>query len=150
MIGLLQRVSEAEISVQNQSIAKIASGLLVLIGIEKDDREKQADRLLQRLLNYRVFNDSDGKMNRSLLDINGDLLLVSQFTLAADTHKGQRPSFSAAADPVTGERLYDYLVASAVKKYAQVQSGIFAADMQISLVNDGPVTFWLQVKPDKD
>ncbi len=149
MIGLLQRVSEANVSVDNKAVAKISIGLLVLIGIERDDGKKQANRLLQRLLNYRVFNDADGKMNCSLKDINGGLLFVPQFTLPADTRKGQRPSFSPAADPVSGKHLYDYLVTRARQDYVNVQSGIFAADMKVSLINDGPVTFWLQTNPDK-
>ncbi len=149
MIGLLQRASEASVYVHNKTVAEISKGLLVLIGIEKNDGEKQADRLLERLLNYRVFNDADGKMNCSLKDINGDLLLVPQFTLPADTRKGQRPSFSPAADPLSGEHLYDYFVSRARQDYTNVQSGIFAADMQVSLINDGPVTFWLQTNPDK-
>ncbi len=145
MIGLLQRVTEARVDIDSKTVGQIAGGLLVFIGIEKTDSEKQADRLLERLLNYRVFSDTDDKMNLSLKDVNGGLLLVSQFTLAAETDKGQRPSFSSAADPQTSKRLYSYLVQKAILEHSQVESGIFAADMQVSLCNDGPVTFWLQV-----
>jgi len=144
MIGLLQRVTQACVTVENKTVAKINSGLLVLIGVEKDDTEKQADRLFERLLGYRVFPDADGKMNLSLKDTKGDLLLVPQFTLPADTRKGMRPSFSAAAPPETGKRLFDYLVKIAGKQHHSVETGIFAADMKITLTNDGPVTFWLQ------
>ena len=150
MIGLLQRVTEARVEVKGQTIAQIATGLLVFIGIEKNDSEKHADLLVDRLLNYRVFPDADGKMNLSLKDINGSLLLVSQFTLAAETDRGQRPSFSSAANPETSKLLYNYLVQQARANHRLVESGIFAADMMISLCNDGPVTFWLQVCPDRD
>ena len=144
MIGLLQRVSTA--SVYHHTIAQIQEGLLVLIGIEKQDSETQADRLIDKIIGYRVFSDSEGKMNLSLIDIQGELLLVPQFTLPADTKKGMRPSFSSAASPESGERLYTYLVTQARKKYEKVSSGQFGADMQVTLTNDGPVTFWLQVK----
>lgn len=145
MIGLLQRVTSAQVTVKQQSIARIGQGLLVLIGIEKEDSEKQADRLIERLLNYRVFSDRDGKMNLSLQDVQGGLLLVPQFTLPADTKKGLRPSFSSVAAPELGTRLFTYLLNQAKQKYKQVESGEFGADMQVSLTNDGPVTFWLQV-----
>ena len=147
MIGLLQRVSEASVSVENEIIGAIGPGLMVLVGVEKNDTEAQADRLLQRLLAYRVFADADGKMNLSLADVNGGLLLVPQFTLAADTRKGARPSFSSAATPQQGRILFDYLLGQARQQHATVASGCFGADMQVSLVNNGPVTFWLQVTP---
>ena len=144
MIGLLQRVTQACVTVDNRTVAKINSGLLVLIGVEKDDTEKQADRLFERFLGYRVFPDSNDKMNLSLKDIDGDLLLVPQFTLPADTRKGMRPSFSAAAPPETGKRLFNYLVKIAREQHHSIETGIFGADMKITLTNDGPVTFWLQ------
>ncbi len=144
MIGLLQRVSEARVQVGEDLIAAIGRGLLVLVGVEKSDDEPRVDRLLERLLGYRVFPDSAGRMNLSLQDIGGGLLLVPQFTLAADTKKGTRASFTAAASPVEGERLFAYLVARARRLHLEVQTGRFGADMQVALVNDGPVTFWLQ------
>ncbi len=144
MIGLLQRVRQAAVAVNGSTIGKIDQGLLVLIGIEKKDTPSHADRLLHRLLGYRVFSDEQGKMNLSLTDIAGGLLLVPQFTLPADTRKGMRPSFSKAAPPEQGKELFDYLLAEARKAYQHVEAGQFAADMQVSLINDGPVTFWLQ------
>jgi D-tyrosyl-tRNA(Tyr) deacylase len=145
MIGLLQRVSRAEVQVDGEQVGAIERGLLVLVGVERDDGEAQAERLLQRLLGYRVFADEQGKMNLSLSAVQGGLLLVPQFTLAADTRKGARPSFSSAATPEQGQRLFDYLLAQARQQHPQVASGRFGADMQVSLTNDGPVTFWLQV-----
>lgn len=145
MIGLLQRVAEASVSVDSEIIGRINRGLMVLIGVEKNDTQAQADRLLERLLGYRVFPDHEDKMNLSLVDINGGLLLVPQFTLPADTKKGMRPSFSSAASPEQGQQLFDYLVTNAKTKHGNVATGSFGADMQVSLVNDGPVTFWLQV-----
>jgi D-tyrosyl-tRNA(Tyr) deacylase len=147
MIGLLQRVSEASVSVEGEVIGAIGRGLLVLVGIERGDGEAQADRLLERLLGYRVFADDDDKMNLSLQDIGGGLLLVPQFTLPADTHKGTRPSFTPAAAPDEGMRLFTYLLETGRRLHPDVASGRFAADMQVALVNDGPVTFWLQVPP---
>lgn len=147
MIGLLQRVSEARVSVEGQSVGAIGRGLLVLVGVEKGDGEAQAERLLERLLGYRVFPDAEDKMNLSLADIQGGLLLVPQFTLAADTQKGMRPSFTAAAEPERGLHLFDYLLQRAWERHGDVQSGRFGADMQVALVNDGPVTFWLRVAP---
>ena len=147
MIGLLQRVTSADVQVDGQSVGRIDTGLLVLVGVERGDTDAQADRLLERLLSYRVFPDNEGRMNRSLADISGGLLLVPQFTLAADTRKGTRPGFSPAADPGTGKRLFDYLLARARIAHAVVQTGVFGADMQVSLTNDGPVTFWLRVEP---
>lgn len=145
MIGLLQRVGHAHVDVEGKTVAEIKAGLLVLVGVEKNDTKSQADRLLERLLGYRVFADDAGKMNRSLTDIDGGLLLVPQFTLPADTRKGRRPSFASAAPPEQGERLFDYLLESAQDSHPVVASGLFGADMQVHLMNDGPVTFWLQV-----
>ncbi len=147
MIGLLQRVSEASVTVDGQTVGRIGAGLLVLLGVERGDGEREADRLLERLVTYRVFDDADGRMNRSLLDTGGALLVVSQFTLAAETRKGTRPGFSTAAIPTEGERLYDYFVARARERVQEVQTGRFGAEMQVALVNRGPVTFWLQVAP---
>lgn len=144
MIGLLQRVTAARVVVAGDVVGDIGRGLLVLIGVERGDTEAQADRLLARLLGYRVFPDDDGKMNLSLNDIGGGLLLVPQFTLPADTRKGMRPSFTPAATPDEGRRLFDYLVARAHSLHVDVASGRFGADMQVNLTNDGPVTFWLQ------
>lgn len=149
MIGLLQRVRSAHVSINNNIIASIETGLLVLIGVEKGDTQQQADRLLDKLLGYRVFPDKVGKMNLSLSEVNGGLLLVPQFTLPADTKKGMRPSFSSAATPDLGEKLFEYLLLSAKQKHANVDSGHFGTDMQVSLTNDGPVTFWLQISPDE-
>ncbi|MGH8647660.1 MAG: D-aminoacyl-tRNA deacylase [Gammaproteobacteria bacterium] len=147
MIGLLQRVSEAEVRVEGQTIAAIGQGLLVFIGVEQGDGEAQAERLLERLLGYRVFPDRDDRMNLSVSDIGGGLLLVPQFTLPADTKKGMRPSFSSAATTDEGRRLFDYLVRCAERSSLNVACGRFGANMQVALVNDGPVTFWLQVHP---
>jgi len=145
MIGLLQRVSHAEVRVETKILGAIQGGLLVLVGVERGDSELQADRLLERLLTYRVFPDEEGRMNRSLQDVGGGLLLVSQFTLAADTRKGTRPGFSPAAEPQEGKRLFEYLVRRARERHSVVESGEFGAHMQVTLTNDGPVTFWLQV-----
>jgi D-tyrosyl-tRNA(Tyr) deacylase len=147
MIALLQRVTHAWVDVGDSRIAEIGRGLMVLIGVERGDAAPQADRLLERLLGYRVFADREGRMNRSLADIGGELLLVPQFTLAADTHKGRRPSFTSAADPSEGEKWFDYLAQRAAVQHPTVETGNFGTDMQVGLVNDGPVTFWLQVKP---
>ena len=144
MIGLLQRVSSASVTVEQEVIGRIERGLLVLIGVEKGDGTAQADRLLERLLGYRVFPDTEGKMNLSLRDIQGGLLLVPQFTLPADTRKGTRPSFTPAAPPEQGRQLFEYLLAKARLDHPNVASGQFGADMQVALVNDGPVTFWLR------
>ncbi len=144
MIGLLQRVRHASVAVDGDTIGAIETGLMVLIGVEREDAEDKADRLVERLLGYRVFPDDSGKMNRSLLDIGGELLLVPQFTLAADTHKGTRPGFSKGADPETGERLFSYFVQQCSSRLDKVATGRFGADMQVNLTNDGPVTFWLQ------
>lgn len=148
MIGLLQRVSQARVDVAGETVGAIGPGLLVLMCTERGDTEANADRLLERLLNYRVFSDAEGKMNLSLRDLRGGLLLVPQFTLAADTRKGNRPSFTPAAPPAEGERLFDYMLAKAKNVHSPVASGRFGADMQVSLTNDGPVTIWLRVEPD--
>ena len=147
MIGLLQRVIRAQVEVGGECVAAIGHGLLVLVGVQQGDSESGADRLLERLLGYRVFPDAEGRMNLGLGTVGGGLLLVPQFTLAADTRSGMRPGFSTAARPDEGRRLFDYLVRQAQMRHAQVQSGRFGADMQVSLVNDGPVTFWLEVNP---
>lgn len=147
MIGLLQRVSRARVEVAGCVSGEIGRGLLVLVGVERGDGETQAQRLLERLLGYRVFADEAGRMNHSLSDIGGGLLLVPQFTLPADTRKGTRPSFTPAAEPAAGRRLFEYLLTLAHEQHATVASGVFGADMQVELVNDGPVTFWLQVSP---
>ena len=147
MIALLQRVAEASVSVEGQCIGRIARGLMVLLCAERGDTEKEADALLNKLLGYRVFADVEGKMNLSLAQTQGGLLLVPQFTLAADTHSGTRPSFTPAAPPAEASRLFDYALSRARSAHALVASGRFGADMQVALVNDGPVTFWLQVPP---
>lgn len=147
VIALLQRVSAARVEVNKSTIGAIERGILALIGVERGDDIATADRLLERVLGYRIFPDDQDKMNRSVQDIGGGLLLIPQFTLAADTHKGMRPSFTKAAEPGEGRRLFEYLVGQARVSHAEVQIGSFGADMQVTLVNDGPVTFWLQVKP---
>ena len=144
MIGLLQRVSHAEVRIGEKSVGSIGQGLLVLVGVRPEDDEAGAQRLLKRLLEYRVFADAAGKMNLSLRQIRGELLLVPQFTLAADTRKGLRPGFSTAAAPDLGRRLFDVLVDSARTEHGRVESGVFGAHMQVSLTNDGPVTIWLE------
>lgn len=144
MIGLLQRVSLSRVEVDNEVVGRIGPGLLVLVGVSKGDDSKKADRLLERLLGYRIFPDDAGKMNLSLTDIGGGLLLVPQFTLAADTCKGMRPSFSSAADPAEGFRLFSYLVDQARQQHPRVETGVFGSDMRVTLVNDGPGTFWLE------
>lgn len=146
MIALIQRVAEARVAVGGQVVGEIGRGLLALVGVEKGDTDAQAERLVERVLTYRVFPDDEGKMNRSLLDIRGELLCVSQFTLAADTRSGTRPGFSTAAAPDEGRRLFDLFVEKAKRKI-NVQTGQFGADMKVGLLNDGPVTFWLQVSP---
>lgn len=145
MIGLLQRVSAARVVVADQVAGCIGQGLLVLVGVEQHDAEQHADRLLERLLGYRLFADAEGKMNLSVRDIQGGVLLVPQFTLAADTRTGMRPSFTPAASPLAASRLFDYLVQRARHHYSNVATGLFGADMQVSLTNDGPVTFLLRV-----
>jgi D-tyrosyl-tRNA(Tyr) deacylase len=144
MIGLLQRVSRAEVRIGSEIVGEIGPGLLVLVGVQRDDGVAQVERLLQRLLTYRVFADDAGRMNRSLRDTGGGLLLVPQFTLAADTDTGTRAGFSRAAEPGQARTLFEALVARARQQHADVASGRFGADMQVGLVNDGPVTFWLE------
>ncbi len=144
MITIIQRVTTAKVTVNNQDIGKIDAGIMALVAVEKADTEKDAQRLLERILNYRIFADSDDRMNLSLRDINGGLLLVPQFTLAADTQKGNRPSFISAAPPEKGKELFDYLQQLAKQTYPYVEFGQFGADMQVSLVNNGPVTFTLR------
>ena len=142
MIALLQRVSEASVTVEGETIGAIGRGILALIGVERGDSEAEADRLIEKIVAYRIFPDDAGKMNRSLRDVGGSLLAVPQFTLVADTKSGTRPSFSSGASPADGERLFAYFA-----KKSGAASGRFGADMKVSLVNDGPVTFWLQVPP---
>ncbi|TWI63641.1 D-tyrosyl-tRNA(Tyr) deacylase [Pseudoduganella lurida] len=149
MIALLQRVTSAQVVVDGAVIGAIDGGLMVLVCAEKGDTEKEAEALLAKLLAYRVFSDEAGKMNRSVTDVAGGLLLVPQFTLAADTRSGTRPSFSPAAAPEDGRRLFDHFVRAARSRHAVVQTGQFGADMKVALTNDGPVTFWLQVGPSK-
>ena len=147
MIALLQRVLKAHVEIDGERIAAIGPGLLVMLGMQRDDGELQAERLLERLLGYRVFPDPAGKMNLNLSRAAGGLLLVPQFTLAADTRSGMRPSFTPAADPGTGRHLFEYFVRRARELHQPVACGRFGADMQVALVNDGPVTFWLEVIP---
>ena len=144
MIALLQRVAQASVIVNEKVIGRIGPGTLALIGVERGDGPQQTERLLQRVLNWRMFNDEQGRMNLSLAQISGGLLLVPQFTLAADTASGNRPGFSAAAAPADGRRLFDGLVEHARLRHSPVETGEFGADMQVHLVNDGPVTFWLR------
>lgn len=152
MIALIQRVSEASVHV-NENLAQaeltgaIGKGILALVAVEKGDTKTQADRLLQRLISYRIFEDDSGRMNLDLRQVGGELLLVSQFTLAADTNSGNRPSFTPAAEPSEGKRLFDYLLEAAGRELGKVASGRFGAHMQVSLINDGPVTFNLRVPP---
>lgn len=145
MIALIQRVTHARVLVGAETTGSIGPGILAFVGVEKGDGEAQARRLCERVLGYRIFPDAEGKMNRSLADIAGGLLLVPQFTLAADTHKGARPSFSSAASPDEGRRIFESFVSIARSSHPDVQTGRFGADMKVHLVNDGPVTFWLQV-----
>jgi len=144
VIALIQRVREASVSVEGETIATIGQGLLVLLGVEKGDDLAKAQKLAERVSNYRVFEDSDGKMNLSVKDIGAQILVVSQFTLAADTRKGRRPSFSSAAEPALGESLYLAYVEATREQMGEVPCGRFGANMQVSLVNDGPVTFIMQ------
>ena len=145
MIGLIQRVAHASVVVEGQCVGQIERGILLLLGVEKADDAAKAERLLERVLGYRIFPDEAGKMNYALRDIQGGLLIVPQFTLPADTRKGMRPSFTPAAPPEQGKALFDVFVECARAQYPLVQTGIFGADMQVSLLNDGPVTFWLTV-----
>ena len=145
MIALIQRVSQAQVAVENEVVGAIGPGLLALVAIQPEDGDAEVERMVERLTGYRVFGDDQGRMNRSLADIGGGLLLVSQFTLAADTRKGMRPSFTSAAPPEAGQRWFARLVERARARHPVVETGRFGAHMQISLVNDGPVTFWLEV-----
>ncbi|WP_318413579.1 D-aminoacyl-tRNA deacylase [Photobacterium leiognathi] len=145
MIALIQRVSEASVTVDGHITGAIGKGLLVLLGVEKGDDEAKAQKLRDKVLGYRVFSDEDGKMNLNVQQAGGSVLVVSQFTLAADTKKGMRPGFSSGAAPTEAERLYEYFVEQCKAKEIQTETGVFAADMQVALNNDGPVTFWLQV-----
>jgi D-tyrosyl-tRNA(Tyr) deacylase len=147
VIALLQRVAEASVAVCGEEVARVGRGVLALVGVERGDAQREAERLAERVLGYRVFPDSEGRMNCSLTEVGGGLLLVPQFTLAADTRSGTRAGFSPAAAPEEGRRLYESFVQICRAKHPQVASGRFGADMQVSLVNDGPVTFWLQVAP---
>lgn len=147
MKALLQRVAEARVVVAGETIGRIDGGLLVLVCAERGDTEAQADKLLAKILKLRIFSDEAGKMNLSVQDVKGGLLVVSQFTLAADASGGNRPSFTSAAVPEDGRRLYDYFVAQARAQHPQVETGRFAADMQVHLVNDGPVTIPLRIEP---
>ncbi|CAM3758261.1 D-aminoacyl-tRNA deacylase [Parendozoicomonas haliclonae] len=144
MKGLIQRVTHASVVVDGETVGEIGAGLLLLLGVEKDDTPERAKKLLDKVLKYRVFSDDDGKMNLSLADTGGGLLVVSQFTLVADTRKGLRPSFSSGASPALGEELYEYFVQQARGNHGEVATGQFGADMKVSLLNDGPVTFWLE------
>ena len=150
MIALLQRVTHAKVEVGGAVVGAIDKGLMVLVCAEREDTEQDAQQLLSKLLTYRVFSDEAGKMNRSVKDVAGGILLVPQFTLAADTQSGTRPSFTPAAAPALGKQLFDYFVAQARLQHPQVETGQFGADMQVSLTNDGPVTFWLQTKAKKN
>jgi D-tyrosyl-tRNA(Tyr) deacylase len=147
MIALLQRVSKARVVTDGETVGSIGKGLMVLLCAERGDTEREADHLLNRLVNYRVFNDDHGKMNLSLITVKGELLLVPQFTLAANTHSGARPSFSSAAPPEIGRKLFDYFACQAQKKLDKVETGRFGAHMEVELTNDGPVTIWLHVPP---
>ena len=144
MIGLIQRVSRACVSTGGRRLGEISRGTLALVGVRRGDDRAAADRLLERLLSFRIFPDADGRMNLSLRAVGGGLLLVPQFTLAADTHKGTRAGFSTAADPQGARELFGYLLAQATRAHSPVAAGEFGADMQVELVNDGPVTFWLE------
>ncbi len=143
MIALIQRVTRAQVHIHQVCVGEIAAGVLALIGVTREDTADDADRLLERLLGYRVFADAAGKMNLSVQEVRGGVLLVPQFTLAADTRKGTRAGFSTAAEPERARELFAYLLERARAAYAPVSAGVFGADMQVSLVNDGPVTFWL-------
>lgn len=145
MIALIQRVSRAQVDVSGETVGRIGPGLLALVAVQPADGEPQAQRMVERLMGYRVFADEAGKMNKSLSDTNGGLLLVSQFTLAADTTKGMRPSFTSAASPEQGRKWFERVVELAKNRHSPVEIGRFGAHMEVSLVNDGPVTFWLEV-----
>jgi len=145
MIGLLQRVRKSRVEIAGETVSRIGPGLLVFVAIERGDHAEIADRMVERILGYRVFPDATGRMNLSLRDTKGGLMLVPQFTLAADTRQGSRPSLSPAASPDEGQRLFTHVLERARALYGTVASGVFGADMQVALINDGPVTFWLRV-----
>ncbi|MGH8766252.1 MAG: D-aminoacyl-tRNA deacylase [Burkholderiales bacterium] len=145
MIALIQRVTEAKVAIGGETVGEIGRGILALVGVERGDTEAQVERLVERVLGYRIFPDANGKMNLSLLDTKGELLCVPQFTLAADTKQGTRPGFSTAAAPDDGKKLFEIFLQVSRQKIPETKSGIFGADMKVSLVNDGPVTFWLRV-----
>jgi D-tyrosyl-tRNA(Tyr) deacylase len=149
LIALIQRVAEAAVTVDARTVGRIDRGILALIGVERGDDAARGARLLERVLGYRIFEDADGRMNLSLRDIGGGLLLVPQFTLAADTRKGTRPGFSTAAAPSTARALFEALAGEARRQHPKVETGEFGAHMRVSLVNDGPVTFWLRTAPDE-
>lgn len=144
MIALIQRVKQASVTIDDHIVGQIKHGLLILLGVEQNDDEQKAKRLCEKVLGYRVFSDSDGKMNLNVSQVNGEVLVVSQFTLAANTQKGMRPSFTKGANPQLANQLYQFFVEQC-QKQINTQTGQFAADMQVALINDGPVTFWLQV-----
>ena len=144
MIGLIQRVLEAKVVIDGATVGEIQTGILLLLGVEREDTEAQAKRLLERVINYRIFEDNEGRMNRSLLDVHGGLLVVPQFTLPADTQRGNRPSFTPAAPPEQGKQLFDYFCQQIQVQGHELQSGVFGADMKVHLINNGPVTFWLK------
>jgi len=146
VIGLLQRVTDAEVRVAGNTVGAIGGGLLVLVGVEKDDTDAVAERLLERIVTYRVFSDESGRMNLDLVERQGGLLLVPQFTLAAETSKGRRPGFSTAATPEQGRQRFDHLVSCARRRIGTVETGVFGAHMEVRLTNDGPVTFWLEAR----
>ncbi|RYV03118.1 D-tyrosyl-tRNA(Tyr) deacylase [Shewanella sp. OPT22] len=146
MKAIIQRVKQAQVDVNNKTIGQINQGILILLGVEQQDTQQDAEQLAQRIINYRIFNDDDGKMNLNLEQIQGELLVISQFTLAADTRRGRRPSFSSAATPQHAEQLYCHFVDYCKKQNITTATGEFGADMQVSLVNDGPVTFALETK----
>jgi D-tyrosyl-tRNA(Tyr) deacylase len=142
--GLIQRVTSASVSINGKTVANIGTGIVLLLGVEKDDSALQIQKMARKVFNYRIFTDADGKMNKSLFDINGELLVVSQFTLVADTTKGNRPGFSKGATPEHGELIYQAFIKHVATEFSDCQTGVFGADMSVSLVNDGPVTFWIE------
>ena len=145
MIGLIQRVSAGEVVINNQTVAKIATGIVALVAVQSSDSTEKCERLLERIMNYRIFPDNADKMNLSLLDIDASLIIVPQFTLVADTTRGNRPSFGKNVPADVAKHYFELLSAQAKKEYNNVQHGVFGADMQVTLTNDGPVTFWLEV-----
>lgn len=144
MKGLVQRVKSASVSINEETVASIGTGILLLLGVEKDDNGLQIQKMARKVFNLRIFTDTDGKMNKSISDVNGELLVVSQFTLVADTTKGNRPSFSKGATPAHGEFIYSSFIKHVSTEFSECQSGVFGADMAVNLVNDGPVTFWIE------